>query len=296
MADIYRPSLRLRPSEQRFILLLGDLIASAGAMFIALYIWYQFSLAREIERLIARGFNPDRAERIAATIIDLKIPFWFYLLPLVWLLLMVDSYEIHTASNWKKTLRGIAVAPIVGLLGYSLLFTINQDPNSLPRIGIGAFLVLASILTLVWRGIYIRLYTSSGLMRRVLIVGAGKAGHSLADIYRKLNPPPFLLIGFIDDDLRKQGKSHNGFAVLGTSQKLLDIIEDYHVSDIVVAINGEIKGETFQTILDTQEQGIEVIRMPIMYEELTQRVPVEHLESDWVIRSFVDQVRVSGSV
>ncbi len=68
---------------------------------------------------------------------------------------------------------------IVGLLGYSLLFTINQDPNSLPRIGVGAFLVLASFLTLAWRGIYIRLYTSSGLMRRVLIIGAGKGGHSL---------------------------------------------------------------------------------------------------------------------
>jgi exopolysaccharide biosynthesis polyprenyl glycosylphosphotransferase len=294
MADIYRPSLRLRPSEQRFILLLGDLIASAGAMIIALFIWYQFSLAREIERLIARGFNPDRAERMAKTIIDLNIPIWFYLLPLVWLLLMVDSYEIHTASNWKKTLRAIAVAPIVGLLGYSLIFTINQDPNSLPRIGIGAFLVLASILTLVWRGIYIRLYTSSGMMRRVIIVGAGKAGYSLAEIYHRLNPPPFLLIGFIDDDPKKQGKSHNGFAILGTSQKLLEIIEDYHVSDIVVAINGEIKGETFQSILDTQEKGVEVVRMPIMYEELTQRVPVEHLESDWVIRSFVDQVHVSG--
>jgi len=294
MADIYRPSLRLRPSEQRFILLLGDLVASAGAMFIALYVWYEFSLAREIARLVDRGFTEVRAERLAATIIDLKTPFWFYLLPLVWLLLMVDSYEIHIASNWKKTLRAIAVAPIVGLLGYSLLFTINQDPNSLPRIGIGAFLVLASLLTLAWRGVYIRLYTSSGLMRRVVIVGAGKAGHSLADIYRKLNPPPFLLIGFIDDDLKKQGKSHHGFAVLGASKELLDIIEDYHVSDIVVAINGVIKGETFQSILDAQEKGIEVVRMPIMYEELTQRVPVEHLESDWVIRSFVDQVRVSG--
>ena len=294
MADIYRPSLRLRPSEQRFILLLGDLIASAGAMFIALYVWYQFSLAREIERLVERGFNVDRAERVATAIIDLKTPAWFYLLPLVWLLLMVDSYEIHTASNWRKTLRSIAVAPLVGLLGYSLIFTINQDPNSLPRIGIGAFLVLASLLTLIWRGIYIRLYTSSGFMRRVIIVGAGKAGHSLADIYRKISPPPFLLIGYIDDDLKKQGKSYHGFAVLGESKKLLDIVEDYHVSDIVVAISGEIKGETFQTILDAQEKGVEIARMPIMYEEMTQRVPVEHLESDWVIRSFVDQVRISG--
>jgi exopolysaccharide biosynthesis polyprenyl glycosylphosphotransferase len=294
MADISRPAIRLRPSEQRTILLLGDLIASASAMGLALYIWYELSLSREVLRLIERGFSPSRAEGLAERFIDIKTPFWFYLLPLVWLLLMVDSYEPHAAASWRRTLRGIAVAPIVGLLGYSLLFTFNQDPNSLPRIGVGAFLVLASVLTLIWRAIYIRLYTSSGLMRRALVVGAGKAGHSLADVYRKLNPPPFLLIGFIDDDMRKQDKSYHGFAVLGTSKKLLEIVDQYGISDIVIAITGAIKGETFQTILDVQERGIEVTRMPIMYEEMTQRVPIDHLESDWVIRSFVDQVRVNG--
>ncbi len=294
MADTFKPVIRLRPSEQRAILLTGDLIASAGATAFALYIWYELSLSREIERLVGRGFSQLRAERLAEDIINFKIPFWFYLLPLVWLLLMVDSYEPHAAASWKKTLRGIAVAPIVGLLGYSLLFTFNLDPNSLPRIGVGAFLVLASVLTLIWRAIYIRIYTSSGLMRRVLIIGAGKAGHSLVDAYRKLNPPPFLLIGFIDDDVKKKNKNHHGFAILGTSKKLLEIIEDYGISDIVIAITGEIKGETFQTILDVQESEVEVVRMPIMYEEITQRVPIDHLESDWVIRSFIDQVRVSG--
>lgn len=286
MADIYRPSLRLRPSEQRSILLMGDLVASASAMGGAIYFWYQYSLFK----LIESGLTPGRAERL----ISIQVPFWFYLLPLVWLLLMVESYDPHSAASWKKTLRGIAVAPLVGLLGYSLLFTINMDPNSLPRIAVGAFLVLASFLTLAWRAIYIRLYTSSGLMRRVVIVGAGKAGHSLADIYRRLSPPPFILLGFIDDDLRKQGKSTHGFAVLGTSDALLALIEDYRISDLVIAINGEIKGETFQYILDAQERGVEVTRMQILYEEMTGRVPIEHLESDWVIRSFVDQVRISG--
>lgn len=286
MADIYRPSLRLRPSEQRTVLLIGDFIASVAAMAGAIFFWYQYSLYR----LIESGIRPNLAERI----IEIEVPFWFYLLPLVWLLLMVDSYEIHTASNWRKTLRGIAVAPIVGLLGYSLVFTINTDPNSLPRIAIGAFLVLASFLTLGWRAVYIRLYTSSGLMRRVLIVGAGKAGRTLVEAYRKLNPPPFLIIGFIDDDPAKRNKSYHGFAVLGDSEHLFDLVEDYRISDVVVAITGEIKGETFQTVLDVQERGVEVTRMPIMYEELTQRVPIEHLETDWVIRSFVDQVRVSG--
>ena len=286
MADIYRPSLRLRPSEQRTILLVGDFIASVAATAGAIYFWYQYSLYR----LIESGIKPNVAERI----ITIEVPFWFYILPLVWLLLMVDSYELHTASNWRKTLRGIAVAPLVGLLGYSLVFTINTDPNSLPRIAIGAFLVLASFLPLGWRAIYIRLYTSSGLMRRVLVVGAGKAGRTLVEAYRKLTPPPFLIIGFIDDDPAKRNKSYHGFGVLGDSEHLLDLVEDYRISDVVVAITGEIKGETFQTVLDVQERGIEVTRMPILYEELTQRVPIEHLETDWVIRSFVDQVRVHG--
>ncbi|MDD2923281.1 MAG: hypothetical protein PHQ36_13430, partial [Anaerolineales bacterium] len=108
MADISKPSIRLRPSEQRASLLFGDLIAAAGAMALALYIWYELSLTREVARLVGRGFSQLRAERLAEDIINFQIPFWFYLLPLVWLLLMVDSYEPHTAANWKKTLRGIA--------------------------------------------------------------------------------------------------------------------------------------------------------------------------------------------
>ena len=33
---------------------------------------------------------------------------------------------------------------------------------------------------------------------------------------------------------------------------------------------------------------------PILYEELLGRVPIQHLESDWLLRSFVDEVRTSS--
>jgi exopolysaccharide biosynthesis polyprenyl glycosylphosphotransferase len=82
--------------------------------------------------------------------------------------------------------------------------------------------------------------------------------------------------------------------VLGASACLLDLIDDHRITDIVVAINGEIQGSTFQTILDAQEKGVDVTRMPILYEEMTSRVPIHHLESDWIIRSFVDGLPVSG--
>jgi exopolysaccharide biosynthesis polyprenyl glycosylphosphotransferase len=127
-----------------------------------------------------------------------------------------------------------------------------------------------------------------------LLIGAGKAGRTLAELYNSSGTRSFNLIGFVDDDSAKTGKTICGLRVMGSCSHLLNLIDVYHITDIVIAINGEIQGTTFQTILDAQEKGVEVTRMPILYEEMTGRVPVHHLESDWIIRSFVDGLHVSG--
>lgn len=287
MANHQPSRLRLRPSEHRVILFLGDLLMGVSSDLAAIFTW------REYQRyvLLADDLRPRIVEQLLQNI---NIPIWFYLLPLAWLLLMVELYEPHTASNWRKTIRGIAIAAFVGLVIYSLVFIIRAEPGALPRVGVGAFLLYASSLTLIWRSVYIRIYTSSGQLRHFLVVGAGKAGHTLAEVYLDQNPPPFKLVGFIDDDPQKLGQMVCSFPIISQSFELLELIDSYKISDIVVAVSGEIQGTTFQTILDAQEQGIEVTRMPTLYEEMTGRVPIHHLESDWIIRSFTDQARVSG--
>ena len=295
MADNIRTTpLRLRPSEHRAILFIGDLLMAVTSVFAAIETWRRFNISAEIAKQIAKGFSPTRAEQIVAQSATLSVPFWFYLLPVIWLLLLVELYEPHVAGSGRKTTRGIAIAAFVGLAAYSLVFIIRQDPTNLPRIGVGAFLFFASSLTLAWRMIFIRIYKSTGQRRRVLLIGAGKAGQTLAELYQSLSARSFNLVGYIDDDEQKVGKSFQGLPVLGPSNRLLELIDIYRISDLVVAINGEIQGATFQTILDAQERTVDVTRMPILYEEMTGRVPIHHLESDWIIRSFVDEVRVSG--
>jgi exopolysaccharide biosynthesis polyprenyl glycosylphosphotransferase len=287
MANHQPARLRLRPSEHRVLLFVGDLLMAVISVFASTYTW------REYQRyvLAADGFKQNVIERLLENI---NIPLWFYLLPLAWLLLMIELYEPHTAANWRRTVRGIAIAAFLGLIIYSLVFIIRVNPNALPRIGVGAFLLYSSVLSLLWRFLYIRFYTSSGQLRHFLVVGAGKAGHSLAEVYLDQNPPPFNLVGFIDDDPQKLGEKVFDFPIISQSFELLDLIEKYKISDIAVAVSGAIQGTTFQTILDAQEQGVEVTRMPTLYEEMTGRVPIHHLESDWIIRSFTDQARVSG--
>jgi exopolysaccharide biosynthesis polyprenyl glycosylphosphotransferase len=295
MADNIRTApLRLRPGEYRSILFMGDLFMAVASVFAALTTWRQYNYYVRLGELLARDVPEPRAILQARLFNNIYPQLWFYLLPIAWMLLLVELYEPHVASNGRKTTRGIALAAFIGLAAYSLVFIISEDPTLLPRIGVGVFLLFASLSTLFWRMLFIRLYKSTGQRRRVLLIGAGKAGQTLAEIYHSLGTQSFNLIGYIDDDRKKVGKTICGLRVVGSSKNLLELLDVYHISDIVIAINGEIQGATFQAILDAQEKGVEVMRMPILYEEMTGRVPVHHLESDWIIRSFVDGLHVSG--
>jgi exopolysaccharide biosynthesis polyprenyl glycosylphosphotransferase len=271
-----RPKLsgwRVRPREQRTLLLIGDLLVAYLALAAAIYAW-------------------SLRDQWHFTFFSDRLQTWYYFVPLFWLLLLVELYEPHRANNWRLTVRGILIAALTGLIFYTLIFFLVD--RALARIGIGFFLVFASILTLLWRLLFISIFTAPAFMRRVLVIGAGNAGRTLAQAYKNLWPPPFYLVGFIDDDPSKQGLKFESYPVLAGSEMLLMMIEKEAISDLVVAITGEMQGATFQTILDAQDRGVEVIPMPALYEELMGRVPVHHLESEWLIRSFVVEARAGG--
>ncbi len=278
MADITRPRFRLTPGEQRIILILGDLFVGIVALLGGIYFWFIVDpdFFNFFEFFIARA------------------PFWFYILPPAWMLLLIDLYDLHRASNWQRTVRGVTIAAIVGGVAYLVVFFVQDDPRFVNRRTFAAFLLAVFALTLLWRWVYIRMYTAQGMGRRVLVVGAGANGQTLARMYAELKPPPFNLVGFIDDDPQKVGKTIEGFRVFGGSHQLTQWIEELNIAEVVVSITGEMRGQTFQILLDVQEKGIEVTRMQTLYESLFGRVPIHHLESDWVLRSFIDEARVSS--
>ena len=270
---------RLHTRERRTLLVLGDFLMAVIALMVALYFW-----------ALAEAFHDFTIEFLVE-----RPPAWFYLLPFFWVVLLVELYDIHRAGDWGDTVRGVAMATLIGLGFYLLLFFYFTDPpNSLlPRRGVAGFFIAAPILTLIWRFLYIRIFTAPAFMRRVLLVGGGKAGETLLKVIDDLWPPPFYLVGIIDDDPQKIGTEIQGHEVLCGSEKLLEIVDAEDVSDIIVAISGEMQGSTFQVLLDTQEKGIEISRMPSVYEELLGRVPIQLLEADWILRSFVDSSRAS---
>lgn len=271
-------SLRLGLSERRVLLVGGDLVMAFIAVVVALYFW-------------VLSISPEDSVSVIQFLQD-RPPDWFYFLPFFWVVLLVETYDLHRASSWLHTRNSLLVAAALGM-GIYIIYYFAAAPGTLPRRGIAIFAVTALALTTLWRLLYMRIFTSPQFTRRAVLVGAGAAGRTLLRVIHGLHPAPYQIVAVLDDDVEKIGKHIEGLEVLGGSELLSGIIAEHGVSDILVAVSGHMKDGTFHALLDAQENGVEIVRMPTAYEELLGRVPINYLEADWLVRSFVDDTRVN---
>ena len=73
---------------------------------------------------------------------------------------------------------------------------------------------------------------SPGEQRRILIVGAGLSGAETSQAIVRC--PQLELVGFVDDDPAKQGRSIAGRRVLGRSENLASLIREHTASDVIL--------------------------------------------------------------
>ncbi|TFH37776.1 MAG: hypothetical protein E4G99_01570 [Anaerolineales bacterium] len=273
-SEIIRKRWCLAASERRLALIFGDFLSAVAATYLSLYLWAQLEWLG-----ISLDFIRSRAER-------------FIFIPIGWLILMVNNSDVNRAGSWRETLCWVAFSGAVGVVVYLVAY-FTSAPGSLPRRDALYLLILFVLVTILWRWIYIRSFTARGFMRRTLIIGAGDSSQTLLCAINTIPSPPFNVVGLIDDDADKLGKVINGYRVLGNNQNLMELAKDEEINDLIIAILGPMNGEMFEPILDAQEQGVAITRMPLAHEELLGRLPIKHLESDWLVRSFVDEIHVS---
>lgn len=263
----------LRVGERRVILFLGDFGLSLIALAIAISLW--------------AGAEAD--PRGLLEFVGSRLESWFFLLPLIWVILLVESYDPRQSTDLKKTFQSVAASAGIGAVMYMTVYFTSEA--SLPRRGVAIFLLSAAGLTLLWRYIYIGVFTTPRFMHRVLLVGVGETGQALLRVVKDIDPVPFYIVGLIDDDPEKIGEEIYGYPVLGGSDRIMEKVETENISDLFVAISGKMLPDTFQRLLEAQELGVQITRMPVAYEELLERVPVQYLEADWILRAFVDETR-----
>ncbi|MBM3127937.1 MAG: sugar transferase [Chloroflexi bacterium] len=247
--------------ERRLFLALIDLLLVNAAVIIAFVVWS------------SRGDKELRELLTTQT-------YWFGALTILWLgcEYLSGLYDLRVVARLRATTRALAQTFLLVLVAYLAIFF--SLPTELPRGIVVYHGVAAIVLIALWRGAYIR---AALFRRRALIVGAGNAGREIARTIQAQFQPHYDLAGFVDDDPAKQGHRVEGLPVLGARADLTRLIAQQRVAEIILAITRDLSDDLFHALLDAQELGVEIVPMPILFERITGRVPVEYIGESWYV-------------
>ncbi|MFQ5858913.1 MAG: sugar transferase [Anaerolineae bacterium] len=239
--------------------------------------------------LIALAVWTWRSSDVFSTDFVLSQIHWFILLTALWMgtATIANLYDLSVAMKPMTSLHSLAWAMGLSLFVYVLIYFASPR-NALPRLFMLYFTVLAFVSLTAWRLTCSVAFHRGAFQRRMLVVGAGWAGTTIAQALRENGDAGYHLVGFVDDDPAKQSRAIQGVPVLGARDDVRQLIDRHGISDLILAVTGEMHTELIQSLMTCQEQGIRIIPMAQLYEELTGRIAVEHVGNHWHIMLPLD--------
>ncbi len=157
------------------------------------------------------------------------------------------GYYFHKipSSSWRyasmKDLIDISKAVITGSGLFIILIALVYRFQGFPR-SVFILEILFSIMIIGGTRLVVR-YASEheGLRgfhttKNVLIVGAGRAGVLIVNEIRANKELGLQVVGFVDDDRYKKGSTIHGVEVLGNSEDIPSLVQQYAVDEVFVAI------------------------------------------------------------
>ncbi len=127
--------------------------------------------------------------------------------------------------------------------------------------------------------IYLQIFPAGQKEReRTLIVGAGDAGEQISRNILNTKNSPYLLIGFVDDNLTKQGALIHGLRVLGKISDIPQIVQNYRIGVMIIALPSAGAKIIRQAVELGRKAGLRKIKViPSLSEIIDGRVRVGDL-------------------
>jgi exopolysaccharide biosynthesis polyprenyl glycosylphosphotransferase len=260
-------ALQMRISERRLLLIVGDIVATLLSVIAGLYLWAQRA---------QRPFTPD-----------FIVPqlHWFILLPTLWFILANanDYYNLRVAARVRTSLLRLGLITAELLVVYLAVFFFAPR-GELPRRFIVYYAVISLALTGLWRALRLFLIGWTEFRRRVLIVGGGRAAQVIWQAIKEEATGDYAVLGCVASGYDLSAVSEPSIPVLGSGADLPDLVHQYGISELIMAYVDEIPDDVFTGIMACYEQGTDLIPMTTLYEQITGRIPIEHVgEHLWAL-------------
>jgi len=192
-----------------------------------------------------------------------------------------ELYDLQKSSKIYKVIPSIILTVSVTVLFYFLtpVFTPFLPDNRL-QILFFYFAILLAIF--IWRWSYITFIASPRFYKNVLIVGETSNMEYIINVFKD-SDPHYKIVGFINCERNKKDKVKLKGIIEYNPKQIYQIIKDENIAEIVIATyNSEnITSEIYQDLITLLEGGFPIKEYTQVYEELTQRVPVQFVGKDF---------------
>ena len=192
-----------------------------------------------------------------------------------------DLYNIGRAFRMRETFPRVLVAVLLGLgLETAVFYFVPQWQFG--KWALAVQLAVAVSLISGWRVLYAKLFQKKIPKVGALILGAGKRGKFIG---RLLNSPfsPYQIKGVLDDSPSDAHSDSGSAAILGTIDQLDSVSEKVWIKAAILATSRNASPDLVRKVLNARLKGLDVVEMATVYERLTGRIPVEHIEDQWLL-------------
>ncbi len=253
-------SIHFEISERKILLRIFDIISVLGALYV-----------------IGNVFDFDYFSITKAN--------WSWTLVLILYITIFGTifelYDLQKSSKFDIIISNIVLTSSVTVLFYLLtpFFTPMLPDNRLQII----YFYLAFVMSLtIWRWAYITFISSPRFYKKVLLVGEIS---NIEHVSRSLiaSDPNYKIIGFINcEEENAESVKFKGLTEY-KPEEFGQVIKEQKISEIVVAsYNSEtITPEIYTDLITLLEKGFTIREYTQVYEELTNRVPVQYVGKDF---------------
>lgn len=192
-----------------------------------------------------------------------------------------ELYDLQKSSKIEQVTSNIVLTASVTVLVYLLtpFYTPFLPTN---RLQILYFYVAILSALLLWRYMYLTFIVSPRFYKKVLLVGEISNIESIIKAFKEADPN-YKIVGFINCESER----HEGVRFLGipeySATEIHKVIEEEGVKEIVVATyNSEnITSDIYHKLISLLETGFPITEYTQVYEEMTNRVPVQFVGKDF---------------
>ncbi len=192
-----------------------------------------------------------------------------------------ELYDLQKSSRLEKISTSIVFTVSTTVLFYFLTpFFTPVLPDNRLQILFFYFSILVALF--LWRWAYISFIVSPRFYKRVLIIGETSNIETIFETFKTADPN-YKIVGFVNCE--KTNKATLRFNAIPeySPKQIREVIEKETLSEIVVASYSteNITSEIYYTLIKLLEEGFPINEYTQVYEDLTQRVPVQFVGKDF---------------